>query len=350
MDVRHARPMMVAMMAAILSASPAAADGVKVETVLEGLTDPCGVAIWLGSSAARYDVFVAESGAGRIVKMPSDRPGESTQVVTGFATGASGSERFVTADGPRGMLFLSRRHLLVVGNRPDGDHWIRLYELPEDGESLKADRAKRHVEWRSAEGDADGVRFHSLARTQINDRVPDMVVVSARGATRGGLWKTLVRAGMLGDLAPFADDEEQSPVGTPGGVAVSRKGFLVVGWKDGRDEPTGSTLVFYNPIDAAPVLRLHTELDDPCSLIYSKVTGNLYAADFAPHNPPEGGVFRIDDASRPGKPGCRAVRLATVTRPTALAFGSDGALYVTACGPAAGQGMLVRLTAEDEAL
>jgi hypothetical protein len=42
--------------------------------------------------------------------------------------------------------------------------------------------------------------------------------------------------------------------------------------------------------------------------------------------------------------------MATVERPTALGFGPDGAVYVTACGPAAGEGVMVRLTGREDAL
>jgi len=122
---------------------------------------------------------------------------------------------------------------------------------------------------------------------------------------------------------------------------------VVVGQKD---KSGMGVIAFYNPMDGAPLLELPTTLHEIAGLAYSDETQNLYACDFAAGDPQQGGVFRIDDTSRSGEPACRAVRIATVARPTALAFGPDGALYVTACGTVDGQGVLVRITVDKEAL
>jgi hypothetical protein len=77
---------------------------------------------------------------------------------------------------------------------------------------------------------------------------------------------------------------------------------------------------------------MSTDLYDVLSLAFSPQTRNLYAADAAWADANSGGVFRIDDASEPGKSKCVAVRIAQIVRPSALAFGPDGALYVTTLG------------------
>jgi hypothetical protein len=62
----------------------------------------------------------------------------------------------------------------------------------------------------------------------------------------------------------------------------------------------------------------------------------LYAASYGSEEPEvapqETGIFRLEDASQPGQPAARAVKVADVPRPTAMAFAPDGALYVTADG------------------
>ena len=81
-----------------------------------------------------------------------------------------------------------------------------------------------------------------------------------------------------------------------------------------------------------------TNLKQLVGLAYSPTSGSLYAADFA------GGIHRIDDASEPGRPACRTVKVADVSKPTALAFAPDGALYVVTFGSADDDGTLEVVT------
>ncbi|HEY3393073.1 MAG TPA: hypothetical protein VGK58_10220, partial [Lacipirellulaceae bacterium] len=59
-------------------------------------------------------------------------------------------------------------------------------------------------------------------------------------------------------------------------------------------------------------------------------TGNLYALGSTRDN--DEGLFRIDDASKPGERQIAVTKLADVEQPAALAFAPDGALYVTTLG------------------
>jgi len=82
------------------------------------------------------------------------------------------------------------------------------------------------------------------------------------------------------------------------------------------------------------------------ALAYSPSTGGLYAADAAQHMPERGGIYRLDDDSEPGRPMCRAVKIAEVRRPTSLVCGPDGAIYVTTLGDADDQGRLLKITGD----
>ncbi|HJQ81780.1 MAG TPA: hypothetical protein VJ828_17580, partial [Lacipirellulaceae bacterium] len=115
---------------------PAVADEVSVETVLTGLSHPASVAIRPGGTAERYEVFVADSGAQRVVKISSNNPGRSTDVITGFPD-ASATGKRLTKGNPFCLLFLDEKHLVagIAGAPPE----LRLYELTEADTPLDAD-------------------------------------------------------------------------------------------------------------------------------------------------------------------------------------------------------------------
>jgi hypothetical protein len=118
-----------------------------------------------------------------------------------------------------------------------------------------------------------------------------------------------------------------------------------VGQAAAPDAAADGRLMFINPIDGAVELELRIELQHIVALAYSPLSGRLYGADFGAAAG-RGGVYRIDDASAPGKPACRVVKIADLTRPTALAFAPDGALYVTTFGTAESDGSLQVLTGD----
>lgn len=136
--------------------------------------------------------------------------------------------------------------------------------------------------------------------------------------------KARVQAGVVGAPQPFGPKDDAE---SPRAVAISNSGRLVVGDASGR-------LAFYSPIDGTLELAMETNLKGLVGLAYSPMSGSLYAADFA------GGIHRIDDASKPARPACRTVKVADVSRPTALAFAPDGALYVVSFGSGDGDGTL----------
>jgi hypothetical protein len=73
------------------------------------------------------------------------------------------------------------------------------------------------------------------------------------------------------------------------------------------------------------LLNLKTELHDITGLAYSP-RGQLYAVDFAWLDTTQGGLFQLlkDEAK-----GIRTKKILPLDKPTAMAFGPDGALYVT---------------------
>jgi hypothetical protein len=331
-----------------LAAPSLAADGVKVETLLTGLSNPCGVAIRPAAPGGQEEVFVADSGALKVVRVPGSEPGQPTDVVTGFTEATFGEEPIRV--GPLALLFLDRDHLLVGASGNEGRASVRMYELPDPPRPLSAAQAQQQVDF-PADGAAAGGADHvySMVRTRANDHVPDAVILASfRNDRSGMLRKIAVRAGTLGDLQTFHDEKNRP--GEPADVGLAERGYIVAGQAGTLDKPRDSWLDFFNPIDGARVMELPIDLYDVVALAYSPTTGSLYAADIAWMAPDEGGIFRVDDLGEAGKPRCVPVRMAEVNRPSALAFAPDGTLYVTAFGKPNGDetntGVLLKITGE----
>jgi glucose/arabinose dehydrogenase len=98
------------------------------------------------------------------------------------------------------------------------------------------------------------------------------------------------------------------------------------------NKPKDSLLTFYSAKTGMKLLNAETGLHDIAGLAYSPKTGNLYAVDFAWMATEEGGLFRLDSEGQ-NTGSLKAVKIASLDKPTALAFAPDGTLYVTVVGP-----------------
>ncbi len=328
-------------------------DGVTAEVVCEGLTNPSGLAVRPGASKERAELLIADSGAFRIVKYETDKPGEVADVVTEFpqSTYGKGPEYAI---GPLGLEFLNRKTLLVGGGGlADGEELLRVYQIEDDKLPIKAEAMKESLgpiakgkDSSSGEGN-----FYAIAR---ND---EGVFVTANGDDEfGWVLRAEVKAGKLGKLAPFIATKKATGVNAPCGAAFSAKGYLVIGQMGTITEPGDSLLTFYNPYDgdAEPALNLTTKLNDIVYLTYSPATGDLYVADFSWAEPDKGGIYRIDAVvdNDAGTMECKPTLVAKVTKPTALAFTPDGNLWCTSFGktegPADPTGALIKLSGTKE--
>jgi DNA-binding beta-propeller fold protein YncE len=309
-------------MCSIASVSPAE---VVVDTVLSDLHRPRGIAVRPGGTADRFEIFVADTGAGRIVRWSNQSPNEKSDVISGFA--ASNTADASAQKGPMAVGFVDPG-LLVVGATQDKDgSLLRAYELQEGENVLAADDASEAT---SKSSRMNGATCTSFARARVNEFVPDRLFLAVRsddGDAR--LWSARVQSGTIREPKPFGSEEPAKSRA----VAISNSGRVVAA-------DAGGKLTFYSPVDGDVELALATELKQPLSLAYNPSTGALYAADFAR------GIYRIDDASQPGSPACRTVKVADANRPTALAFAPDGALYVLAFGTSDDNGTLSIITGD----
>jgi hypothetical protein len=299
-----------------------------VQKVASSLKGPCAVALRPDGAGDLHEIFVADAGAGKVVKFLSSNPGKSIDVVSGFAIpqpSKAGSE----SRGIQSLLFLDHLRLIVTGADDDGQPFFQMYELPESETPLSADQHKSDVRFAAGnKDDGSGIRtLPGIARAQPNEKFGDVVIVPSRADTGSdGLVFIPVRAGMLAEPAAvqLTNPGSDLRIGT---ITLSKSGYIVLAGRRGNSEE-GSVLAFVNPLDRRVVMQVPIELERITALAYSPKTSNLYAAS-SPTNHDRDGIFRVDAIEKDGAPACKLEKIASVESPTALAFSPFGTLYVT---------------------
>src|SRR4051812_30568428 len=163
------------------------ANAVTVKKVLTGLNNPHCIGVRPDGSDEAYEVFVAESGAGRVIKTRSEGLQKRIDVVSGFSTKPVNDDSF-SSPGVYSLHFLDHMRLVVAGGDDNGAPFVRIYELPEPESPLTADQHKQEVNMleSSKEPKFEAHVFRSIARTKYNGRLGDFLLVSApadRGST-----------------------------------------------------------------------------------------------------------------------------------------------------------------------
>ena len=329
--------------------APVNANDVAVQKLLTGLNAPTGVAIRPDSGDEPCEVFVADRGTGRIIKLVSNAPDSRVDIITGFPARAA-NDNSATSPGIQSLFFLDHTRLVVAGAGDGGTPFLKLYELSDPVKPIKAEEHKQVVELPGVTGRPaeDRRAFHDLARTRSNDRVADLLLAAATDENgAGSLWRVYVRANTLGEIGAFeiGNGENGESIN---GVAVTNSGYIVIADGPVKAADQAAELKFVNPSNGQLALQIKSGLHRIAGLAYSPKSDSLYAVG-ATAAGDSGGVYRIDDASAPGKPACKATKIADAARPTALAVGPDGSLYVTTLGESnekGDKGTLLKLTGD----
>ena len=300
------------------------AQDAKVETVLGGLSNPCGVAV----QPETGHVFVSDSAAGRVIRIVD---GKAEDVITGFPKDLFGKGPFYDV-GPMGLVFVDKNTLVVGdGSFKDGEEYLRLYTVPEAGKpALHFDKDAKSKSGPIAP--ADGVvgegNLYALAATKT------AIYVTCNGDdTKGWIAKADITGSKLGTLERFIATKEQVEVDAPVGITISERGEIVVGQFGENNKPHDSLLTFYSAKTGMKIMNLATNLYDVTAVAYSPKSKLLYATDFAWMAEGEGGLFRLDSDPQNAATSLKTFKIASLDKPTAMAFAPDGTLYVTVIGP-----------------
>lgn len=315
------------------------AQDVKVEEVVGGLSNPCGIAIQPGTG----HVFLSDSARGRVCRVDG---GKLVDVITGSPKDVYGKGPFYDI-GPLGLAFSSDGKMLVVGDGgyKDGEECVRVYNVPAAG-AAALNYEKDAVQKLGPLAPADGVlgegNLYAIALT------PTALYVTCNGDdTKGWVAKADLNGTKFGKLERWLPTKEAVEVDAPVGIAINKQGDVVVGQCGEMNKPQDSLLTFYGAGTKKRLSNFETKLYDITGLAYSP-TGKLYATDFAWMKSDEGGLFRLDQSGNDLK----AVKIASLDKPTALAFAPDGTLYITVVGPkgesenAPTQGKLLKISKE----
>ncbi len=300
------------------------------KVITDGLVHPTGIAIHPKTG----QLYVAESGSGRVIQV-NPKDGKVTEVVTGSDLDLYGKGPKYKI-GPLGVMFMGADKLFVSGgDQKDGSELVRVYDLPKKLEKplnvndvyASFGPVKDGPDTKGGEGN-----FYAMAADKNG-----VYVTSNGDDTKGWILKiTLpIKAGKNQKLAPFiATKTFIEEINAPVGITMSKKGNLVVGQMGAVNKPRDSWLTMYNPATGKGIAKAETGLFDISGVAYSPKTGKLYCTDFAWLAPKEGGLFRLDVSDKDGKVTVTAVKIASLEKPTALAFAPDGTLYVTVNGAA----------------
>lgn len=316
----------------------------QTEILIEGLNNPCGLAIRPAATEDTVDeFFFAESGAGRVLRFAVDSPTKTQEVIGGLTTRPFGSEKPLEV-GPWALGFLTPSKLVVMGGvLEDGKEQVGVYVLPQDG-ILDANQTD-HTVGPLATGDmVERLGFQGLT-------LGETTAYFASGAENspGQIFYSDLEANRLDSFRPLL--KEQNTL-WPAGICLSPTNsagsqYLVASYVGELQAVRDSQLVFIGPRSGKVLMQLLPGLYDLVGLAYSP-SGQLYAIDFAWQNPESGGVYRLDDARRENRPACRAIKIASVVHPTSMVFAAEGALFVTAFGSRdePKQGKIIKISGE----
>lgn len=307
----------VAIAILLLTTSLALGQEATKEVVVDGLKNPCGVAIQPSTGHA----FVADSGNFKIVRVVD---GKSQDVITHFPQGVYENGQKYNL-GPLGLLFLDP-HTLVVGEggKPGGQDTLRVFKVPAvDADPITADTTLARFSLPALDQAPGEGNFYGIAKTA------SAVYVTCNGDDdKGWIAQADLTTNQLTNFRRQIATRESVKVNSPTAISISPEGFLAVGQIGKTDAGTDSQLTFYEQ-DGMFLQNFETGLKDMVGMAYGPKRGRLFVVDFHFEDSDSGGLFKI---VADGKDKCKPVKIMALDKPSAMAFAPNGDLYVTQFG------------------
>lgn len=307
----------------------------RTRELITGLDNPWGIVVRpLRTAPGQFELFVAESGAGRVVRVATQQPDQLQPAIERFPVAASDAWAPLEL-GPLGLVWITPNRLGVAQAQ---SLEVRIYAVAQPSETLKfsdQEYAARRIATSAGSG---GVGILALTASET-------AAYFATTSTDTPLLRGEILANRLQRLQPVGNKIDAQRGVT--GLAVTpsnRPPFLVASHEGDVGSRRDSRLVFFTIDTAENVLSLETGLHDMMALAYSP-SGKLYVVDPAWDVPQEGGIYRLDAVRRQRRQACRAVKIASLPRPVGLSFASGTTLFVTCLGDGQGtkRGSVVRI-------
>jgi hypothetical protein len=309
--------------------SSSQAPNVKTETVLHGLVHPCGVAI---RPETEY-VYIADRGAGQILRFAPANPGKSRPAVSGFATSAADSATSSASSSLQAIAFLTNNALAVVSTgsksgKPEAA--LCVLDLPTVG---SADEDKP-LDYNAAGRKTTPILPQPVPKLSADaqfhlalfDFSTTMLLIDARLDKNNSMV-------FQAEVKHHDSIDTVRPLVRAQCIAVNQHGLLAA-IVPAADSKHGCLLTFYQAQNGTSLWSTPLELHNVVAITYNEERNRLYAlCDSAGSAADDDGLYRIDEVKTDGKQAAKAVKIALLNHPAAFAFGPRGTLYVATSDP-----------------
>lgn len=288
---------------------------IVVRTIVEGLNNPFSLTIEKETNR----VYVAESGAGRIVEI---KDGQAVELADDFPV----TEFRGYAAGPLSV-FSAGESVLLVGHDSDAEKGS-ITRLKEKLRDEDADAAEPEFDRQTVTIDnSPGPKLRQLSNLLLKHGT--VYAVTHGDKKNGWLAVADIRAEEVTSLSPSIATTRDTERTEPSCVTVSPSGaYLLVSQMGQRGPANDSRLVFYT-LQGKLLSHFDVELNDIVALAYSPNRKHLFAIDYSFADPDKGALYKLIGN---GSDGCTTRKLADISYVTSMAFDASGALWLTSLG------------------